>query len=140
MKKETLKETSNVEVNETKPSYGYYSRVLGQVFDNVEDLLSAERKDKEAKLAENEKARVKKEKAENVEKAYREYVETVDKANQEIANAQSKYLELKDEFIKEYGSFHMTYSNKEKDGKCNRDVRVSDSLGSIFDVFKNFPF
>ena len=136
MRKEFTPETKT---EKAVSNYGYYSRVLGKVFDNLDDLLSAEKEHEDAKLAEKEKARVKKEKAAIVEKAYIEYVETAEKANKEIADAQNNYIKLRDEFIKEYGSFHMSYSNEEKEGKCNRDVRVSDTLGNIFDVFRSFP-
>ena len=61
--------------------------------------------EKMAKIAEEKarEAQYRKERAQEVEDAY--------KASRE---AEAKYLELRNKFVNDFGSFHMTFSNKEK--------------------------
>ena len=83
-----------------------YSEKTRKEYPSVEDCLKAEKafdekKSKEeaekAKLAETRKIRAK-----EVEDAYAD-----------IKAAQKKYMELRNAFVKDYGSFHMTFSNSD---------------------------
>lgn len=82
----------------------YYSEVLKKLYDSKEECAKAEddyikKVSKEAeekkKLAEERKRRAK-----EVEDAYRAVIE-----------AEKNYSKLKNAFIKDYNSFHMTFSN-----------------------------
>ena len=84
----------------------YYSEVLKKAYDTEKECIKAER-DYEAKLAEAEKqkkelADARKARAKEVEDAYKV-----------IVDAQKHYNELKSKFIKDYGSWHMTFSTNE---------------------------
>ena len=87
----------------------YYVESLNKFYETAADALKAEEiynkkveeeKAKKAKLDEERKARAK-----EVEDAYKA-----------AAEAEKKYIELKQKFIKDYGSFHMTYRDDGKDG------------------------
>lgn len=73
-------------------------------YPTVEACLEAEKEFDELmakkKAEAEERVRVKKARAVEVEGAYKKAVE-----------AERKYVELRNQFIKDYGSFHMTYSN-----------------------------
>ena len=84
----------------------YYSETLNKVFENEKDCLNAE-KEYKAKVEEEEKrkkelADSRKIRAKEVEDAY----------HASIA-AQKNSLELRDKFVRDYGSWHMTISSPE---------------------------
>lgn len=89
----------------------YYSEKVKKMFDSVEDLDTAEKEfdekaQKELALREERKAR-----AVEVEDAYK------------------KYLDLRSKFVKDYGSYHMTLTEKDL-----------PTTASIFDLFDKFWF
>ena len=123
--KEAVKVT---EMDQDKPIRGipcYKSTLLNRVFDRYEDLVQAE----EAYEAENAEklklAEVKKARAKEVEDAYRASMQARKDANKAISEADRKYYELRDAFIRDYKSFHMSYSDD------SGDVVVK----SLFDIF-----
>lgn len=83
----------------------FYSEVLNQYFIDEQACLQAEKEYAEKVAAQKEQERKLKEtkaaKAKEIEDAYKAYVE-----------AEKKYLELRNNFIKEYGQFHMTYRDE----------------------------
>lgn len=85
----------------------YYSEKLEEFFDSANECKQAEEiaaekeraeEKRKSELAENRKARAK-----EIEDAYRAIME-----------AQEKYDNLLTEFVKDYGSFHMTISEPRK--------------------------
>ena len=98
----------------------YYSDVTRQVYDTEDALKQAE--EAEAKrLAEiEEKNKKRGERAKEIEEAYKA-----------ILDAQAHYTELRNKFIEDFGSFHMTVSNKSP-------VRWSTDFTNLFDFFFNF--
>ena len=97
----------------------YYSETLNKVFENEKDCLNAE-KEYEAKVEEEEKRKKelvdsRKIRAKEVEDAYKA-----------IIDAQKHYNELKNKFVEDFGSFHMTFS-------------TTDDFHSLFsDLFRIF--
>lgn len=82
-----------------------YSEKTNKEYKSVDECLAAEA-EFDAKLAaekakKEELAAARKERAGEVEKAYATMVE-----------AQKTYSKMLKEFVKDYGSFHMTYSSK----------------------------
>ena len=109
----------------------YKSNVLNKYFDNLEDLVKAE---EEYNKKSSEKLRlveVKKERAQEIENAYKELQEVKRKAIKEINEAENHYIELRDKFIKDYKSYHMSYYN---DGNKS-EVTISDLVDSVFSIF-----
>ena len=76
----------------------YYSDKTKKLYETVEDLSKAEKAYDEVHAAELKKAEEKKNAA-----------EAIRAARKAIVDAQSKYNELVNQFIKDYGSYHETY-------------------------------
>ena len=97
----------------------YYSEILHKTFKDAESCLAAEKEYNEKiaaeKAAKEAMAEKRKERAKEVEDAYKK-----------VEEAQKAYYELRDKFIEDYGSFHMTIS------------KSSSHLGDIFDLFRFF--
>ena len=97
----------------------YYSETLNKVFENEKDCLDAE-KEYEAKVEEEEKR--KKELADSRKVRAKE----VEDAYKAIIDAQKHYNNLKNKFVEDFGSFHMTFS-------------TTDDFHSLFsDLFRIF--
>lgn len=88
----------------------YYSEILKKYFDTEEACLKAEEEYNEKHKAELLAKEEKTAKAKEVEEAYK------------------KYIELRSEFIKKYGAYHMTLTNKDL------------PTNSLFDLLDNFWF
>ena len=76
----------------------YYSDKTKKLYETVEDLSKAEKAYDEVHAAELKKAEEKKQAA-----------EVIRAARKAIVDAQNKYNELVNQFIKDYGSYHETY-------------------------------
>ena len=96
----------------------YYSESLDKFFDKQEDCEKAE-----VELEEKRKAEARKQLTLKTEREARskEVVEAFKKAREAEAEAQK----LMKEFVKDYGSFHMSYNGK-------------TILPSMFDILDNF--
>jgi multidrug resistance efflux pump len=86
----------------------YYSDILKKTFDTEKACLEAEKAHTdELALAEKQKkelAETRKARAKEVENAFKD-----------LQQAQKNYNELRNKFVKDYGSFHMTFSNQGDD-------------------------
>ena len=91
----------------------YYSETLKKVFDTPEDLQKAEAAHDKARAAEVAKQKERKARADEVSNARKAVVE-----------AQKKYDDLLNKFVKDYGSYHATYT----------DSDMSDSVSSILKI------
>ena len=111
--------------------YGYYSKILKQPFDTLEALRTAEAKVKALEQAKDEK----KEDAKKVNEAYSNYVAVTQEANKNILKARKAFEDLKDAFVKKYGSYHMTYTSP--DGSETREVSEVYS-SNVLDTFMDF--
>lgn len=94
----------------------YYSEKLNKIFDTSEEVEKAEKEHEE---------KVKKEEADK--KALTEKraarAKEVENAFNELLKAKEKYHNLRDEFVKDYKSFHMTFKS------------VNDGLKSFIDYW-----
>ena len=73
----------------------YYSDITKKLYENIEDLKQAE-----AEIT--NKANVRKQDAEKVEKAYNAYID-----------ARKEYEKTLTEFCNKHGAYHKTYTNKD---------------------------
>ena len=97
----------------------YYSEKTMKVYDDVEQLNTAEKEYDEAHAAEIAKRKERKERAEEINNARKDAIK-----------AQEHYDELIKQFVKDYGSYHATYTDEN-----------SGELSSVMDVFyKLFGF
>lgn len=88
----------------------YYSEKLKKLFDTEKELRSSE---KEFELLEAEKKKkldLKKARAKEVEDAYKAYATKVKEAELENKKLYAEYLKLRNEFVSDYGSYHMSYT------------------------------
>ena len=109
-------------------SYGYYSKLLNKPFDTLDSLVQAENAykeeaEKKLRLVEEKKIRAK-----EVEDAYLEYQKVKEEAYKQIAEAEKKWVELRDKFAQDYGSYHMTYVNN----NGQRQVTFQDIVNSFW--------
>lgn len=116
--------------NQEVVSYGYYSKLLKKPFDKLEDLKTAEDEYNKAHEAELKKAEERKIRAKEIEEAYKHSMQVRKDANELIRKADEAYYKLRNDFIKDYGSYHVSYSNS----NGNEVVTISD----LFDSFFNF--
>lgn len=84
----------------------YYSEKLRKVFNTADECASAE-KEYDDKLAAE---RIKREELTNTRKARAKEVEEAYKA---ASKAYDNWLELRNKFIEDYGSWHMTISTRD---------------------------
>lgn len=80
----------------------YYSEKLKKVYDTVEQLKAAETEYDKAHAAEIAKQKERKARAEEI-----------NKARKDLVNAQNRYNDLINKFVKDYGSYHATYTDGE---------------------------
>ena len=93
----------------------YYSEKLKKVYDTVEQLQVAEVEYDKAHAAEIAKQKERKARANEI-----------DAARKELVNAQNKYNDLVNKFVKDYGSYHATYNDSDK---------ITNTTDLIFKLF-----
>lgn len=92
----------------------YYSEKDKKFYKTEEELAEAEKAYDKAQEEIQQKAQEKKERAQKVEEAYKHAQEVRKAASEMIKTADEEYYALRNKFIEDYGSFHMSYSTKEK--------------------------
>lgn len=137
MKKEetVLKTEANEMTDAQREAIVYRSKLLNKYYESYEDML---RDEAEFKRQHDEELKAKEEKQhalDEIRDAYTTYVNLVDEKNKVVAEAWQKYNALKDEFIKKYGYFHMSYYN---DGKT-KELSLSDVVDEWNRIWTNLP-
>lgn len=128
--------------DENVTEYGFYSKLLNKPFDTLEALKKAEEAKRSEDSEKQKLAEVKKARAEEVEVAYKNYLDArakakkiIDEARKEasevIKNSEENYYKLRDKFIEDYKSYHVSYYND----NGNESVSVSDLVDSVFSFF-----
>lgn len=105
----------------------YHSKLLNKYYKSYDDML---REEAEFKKAEEEKTKlveVKKARAKEVDDAYKEYLAIQKNALAQIAEAEKKWVELRDKFAQDYHGYHMTY--------VNDNGKESTTFGDLIDAF-----
>ena len=94
----------------------YYSEILNKCFDSIEDCTKAEKEHADEMKKKDELKLKKKQRADEVTAAWNKLIDVKKEYAKKIADAENEFEELKSKFIKDYGSFHMTFTEKD-DGK-----------------------
>ena len=102
----------------------FYSENLKKFFDTEKECVEAET---EAKR----KADVEAKKKEELANARKERAKAIDEAREVMLKAEKDYNKLVREFIKDYGSYHTSYSTKDCDFVDDLDLMI-DSLFRLF--------
>jgi hypothetical protein len=118
-------------MEKTESEVMVYSKLLKKPFDSIEELKEAEKKyheenDAKLKLVEEKKSRAK-----EIEDAYKHSMDVRKEARQMIKEADDKYYALRNKFVEDYGSYHLSYYND--NGK--EFVSLSDMIDSFFKWF-----
>ena len=102
--------------------FSYYSKLLKKPFDTLEALQKAEDEFKKAHEAELKAKEEKSTAAKEIQDAYVAYRKLIIEHKKAEDEAYSNYLKKRNEFIKKYGSYHMTYSSPDTIIKYNYDI------------------
>lgn len=94
----------------------FYSDKTKKLYDSVEQLETAETEYDRAHAAEIAKQKERKARAEEINKARKDAI-----------NAQKHYNELVNKFIKDYGSYHATYTDDDE-----TFLTASDLINKLF--------
>ena len=102
----------------------YYSDMLNQYFDTEAAAIEAEKAEAE-KRALIEKAKAEKEaKAKKAAEERKARAKEIEAAHKAMIEAEKTYNELVNAFVKDFGSYHMTYSSSQDlDGLINHIFR-----------------
>ena len=108
----------------------YFSEKTKKLYETEEKLREEEAAfdEKQAKIEAEKKAaaEARKERAKEIETAYKE----MQLKNKEARNAERHYYELRNQFVKDFGSFHMTVSSPEQVPAIPSDL--ADILNLLF--------
>lgn len=110
----------------------YYSELTKKVYDTEKELNEAEGVHTRAQKEKEEKLAVKKDEANKVVEAYKETIAVRKECNDRINAADKKFMDLKNEFIKKYGSWHMSYSTLDEGND-----HYFDAFSYIFNFVNN---
>lgn len=114
----------------------FYSEKLNKLFDTTDELHAEEKKYDDSLAAKNKLSETKRIRAKEIEDAYKNVVMVRDEASKKIKEADDKYNTLVDNFIKDFGSYHLTYNSDNK----GTEVTVSDAINSLYDSMMKLPF
>lgn len=90
----------------------YYSEKDKKFYKTEDELKEAEKAYDEAQAEIEKKAQEKKARAKEVEEAYKHAQDVRKSAAEMIKQADDEYYALRNKFVEDYGSFHMSYSSK----------------------------
>ena len=101
----------------------YYSDKTKQLYIKKEELIAAEKEWDQAHAFELKKAEERKSRAKAVEDAWKEYADLQKECESKLKEKKTTYYKLRNEFIKDYGSYHST---------VNSIVDLADILDQMF--------
>ena len=127
MAKEVKSEVCNEMTDAQREAIVYRSKLLNKYYESYDDMLREEaefkrQNDEKLKAQEEKKARAK-----EVEDAYANYLKVREEAFKQIADAEKKWVELRDKFAEDYHGYHMTY--------CNNNGQKTITFGDLFNTF-----
>lgn len=102
----------------------FYSEVTKRLYDSQDELTKDERKvataEAKKKAAEAKKSAERAARAKEVEDAYKAEVE-----------AHAKYIKLRNQFVDDYGSFHMSYTTSTPEVEVRSPYTLFDTLFNL---------
>lgn len=110
----------------------YYSEKSKKFYKTENELRAAEKEYDAAKVEEERKAKEKKAEAKAVEAAYKKAQEVRSAAAEMIKQADEEYYNLRNKFVEKYGSFHMSYSDK--------NAKTDDIISILDNLINSWPF
>lgn len=127
--KEMVAEPETKEMTEEQlSSVCYKSKLLNKYFDTWAELQEAERKYHEENDARQKLAEKKKLRAEEIKALKQKTIEARREAQKLINDADTAYYKARNEFIKDYGSYHESYYS---DGE-HEMITINDVIDTLF--------
>ena len=110
----------------------YFSQKDNKFYKTEEELIEAEKEFDKVQEEERKKAKEKKARVKAIDEAFKKTQEVRKAAAAMIQEADDNYKKLREEFVKDYGSYHATYSLSDvKDENAN----TSDILNTWIKIF-----
>ena len=110
----------------------FYSEKDKKFYKTEEDLVEAEKKYDEAQAEIEQKAAERKKRAKEVEDAYKKSIEARNAATEMIKSADKEYYRLRNQFNKDYGNFHASFSST--------DDEPDSVIECMNAIFRGWPF
>lgn len=104
----------------------YESELTGKTYESKEECLEAEKQHEIQIKGKEEKGK----RAKEIKDAYEHYLKVTEEGRKKSIDAYNTYVDLKNKFVKDYGSFHMTVTNEENQLP---DVNVEPLFKSMID-------
>ena len=118
----------------------FKSEITGKVYESEQECLDAEKEHNELVLKQNKEKEERKASADEIKKAYEDYLALRKKNKESEREAYSKYIDLRNKFVDKYGSYHVTVTQK-SNLKPNIDLgfnEIDKLVNSFFDNFWMF--
>lgn len=116
----------------------YYSNNTGKIYQTMDDLRAGEAAYQIELEKKENLSSIKRERAKAIEDAYKHTINVRKECSNKIKEADDEYYKLRDAFVKDYGSFHMTYTDSDS-GHTSLSTFSNDVLSDVFDLFNSFP-
>lgn len=91
----------------------FKSEITGKVYDSEEECLNAEKEHNELVLKQNKEKEERKASADEIKKAYEDYLALCKKNKESERESYNKYIDLRNKFVDKYGSYHLTVTQKD---------------------------
>lgn len=105
----------------------YYSEKTKKLFDSEKELVNYEKEFERLEEDKQKSLDIKRARAKEVDDAYRTYAVKVKESESQNRKLYNEYIELRNSFIAEYGSYHASYTD---DGI--RETSLSDLFAEFF--------
>ena len=115
----------------------FKSEITGKLYDSEEECLNAEKEHNELVLKQNKEKEERKSFADEIKKAYEDYLALCKKNKESERESYNKYIDLRNKFVDKYGSYHLTVTQKDNlKPAINFGFNELDKLvNSFFDNF-----
>lgn len=117
----------------------FKSDVTGKVYETEQECLDAEKAHNELVLKQNKEKEERKEFADKIKKAYEDYLVCHNENEKKETELYNSYLNLRNDFIDKYGSYHLTVTQKDN-LKSIVDFDSEKINKIINDIFNKFWF
>lgn len=115
----------------------FKSEITGKVYESEQECLDAEKEHNELVLKQNKEKEERKASADEIKKAYEDYLALRKKNKESEGEAYSKYIDLRNKFVDKYGSYHVTVTQK-NNLKPTVDLGFNELDKLVNSFFDNF--
>lgn len=113
----------------------FKSEITGKVYESEQECLDAEKEHNEIVLKQSKEKEERKASADEIKKAYEDYLNLCTENKKKEQEAYNGYLKLRNEFVDKYGSYHLTVTRK---NDLKPVVDFDDFNKTVRTFFNNF--